>query len=485
MSGPVPVPVRTGIDIGTVYLVPTGDEEPPPEKKVVASTTLTVILKDAGKVNISLNVSTLTVNEGSTGTISVSLSRQPAGTVTVYTRRVGTAFTASPSTLTFTTANWNTAQDVTVTPRNDDDTNDETGYVYFDAYSAVSPGYTGIEPEVKVTITDDDTSIDLVVSESALTITEGESDDFTVKMSSQPTGSVTVTISGHTDTDVTLNNSTLTFTTSNWNTVQTVRVTTAEDDTDYEDDNVRLVLSSTGGGFTGSDHTVNVTISDDDEEPERYARVTPNPADVVEGSSVQVGMYMPEAPSASVTWTVTSDNSDLSFDDSDLVFTTTNYNSWQYVNVSAADDNDADSETATLTWTASSTDTDIHGSTVTQTVNIEDNEGNHIHTLVRGSRNDEVQVLEGSTATFSIRLSRAPTGNVSVTISGFDTSKITVAPTSLTFTATNWGVAQEVTITAKSDSDTVDGSDTISITAMGGGYTGNLDVSPIQPVVNQ
>ena len=49
-------------------------------------------------------------------------------------------------------------------------------------------------------------------------------------LDTEPVGDVTVTIGGITDTDLTLDKTTLTFTTGNWDTAQTVRVTAEHDD---------------------------------------------------------------------------------------------------------------------------------------------------------------------------------------------------------------------------------------------------------------
>ncbi|MFH9954703.1 glycoside hydrolase family 48 protein [Streptomyces roseolus] len=59
----------------------------------------------------------LAVRQGSTGTFDLKLSKAPAANVTVTVARTSgnTGLTASPATLTFTPANWNTAQKVTVT----------------------------------------------------------------------------------------------------------------------------------------------------------------------------------------------------------------------------------------------------------------------------------------------------------------------------------------------------------------------------------
>ena len=64
-----------------------------------------------------------------------------------------------------------------------------------------------------MTVTDDDEPA-IVLSETGLAVTEGVAagSSYTVKLATEPTGEVTVTVSGHAGTDLTLDKTTLTFT---------------------------------------------------------------------------------------------------------------------------------------------------------------------------------------------------------------------------------------------------------------------------------
>ena len=79
----------------------------------------------------------------------------------------------------------------------------------------------------------------VTVSETALTVTEEDTtgDSYTVVLDSQPTANVVVTVAGHSGTDVLPAPTTLTFTTMNWDTAQTVTVK-GVNDTDIVDDTV-------------------------------------------------------------------------------------------------------------------------------------------------------------------------------------------------------------------------------------------------------
>ena len=61
-----------------------------------------------------------------------------------------------------------------------------------------------------MTVTDDDTA-DIVLSETDLTVTEGDAagSTYTVKLATQPSGSVSVSIAGHDGTDLSLDKTSL------------------------------------------------------------------------------------------------------------------------------------------------------------------------------------------------------------------------------------------------------------------------------------
>ena len=93
------------------------------------------------------------------------------------------------------------------------------------------------------TMTDGTTTTDtpgVTVIPTVLTVTEEDTAgaSYTVVLDSQPTADVTVTVAGHSGTEVTPTPTSLTFTTSNWGTAQTVTVT-AGADADTENDRSR------------------------------------------------------------------------------------------------------------------------------------------------------------------------------------------------------------------------------------------------------
>ena len=88
-----------------------------------------------------------------------------------------------------------------------------------------------------------------------------------------------------------------------------------------------------------------------------------------------------------------------------------------------------------------------------------------------------VNVNEGSTATFRVKLSRVPSGDVTVSVTSNDTNEATVSPQSLTFTRTNWDTYQTVTVEGVHDTDPTNENTTISLVSSGGGYTDTAGVA--------
>ena len=79
-------------------------------------------------------------------------------------------------------------------------------------------------------------------------------------------------------------------------------------------------------------------------------------------------------------------------------------------------------------------------------------------------------VDEGAGASYTVALATAPTGDVTVTVSGHAATDLMLDVASLTFTTVSWGTARTVTVTAGQDMDLADDAVTLTHTASGGGY---------------
>ena len=119
----------------------------------------TPVMPTAAGVTISESALTLTEQDTTGDSYTVVLDRQPTASVTVTVGGLGSSdLTANPSSLTFTTGNWATAQMVTVTAGNDADTTNDTVSLTHNAASSDS-AYDGITiAGLQVTVADNDTA---------------------------------------------------------------------------------------------------------------------------------------------------------------------------------------------------------------------------------------------------------------------------------------------------------------------------------------
>src|SRR6266516_2739834 len=126
-----------------------------------------------------------------------------------------------------------------------------------------SAGASATSTVVAVTV-DPPTGPGIVASASSLSVPEGGTATFGVRLAAQPRGNVTVTVARTTgDTDLTASaGASLTFTTANWNTNQTVTLADAEDP-DQANGTATFTASATGH----SSATVTATELDNDLSP--------------------------------------------------------------------------------------------------------------------------------------------------------------------------------------------------------------------------
>ncbi len=199
-----------------------------------------------------------------------------------------------------------------------------------------------------VVIQDDDVK-GVESSPKNLTIAEGETGGatYTVVLGSEPTSAVTVTISGHAGTDLTLDKTTLTFTVDDWDTPQTVTVTAAHD-YDAVDDPETLFHALAGGDYEDvTADSVTLTITDDDTSG---VTIEPTEIGVVSGLSNEYTVVLDSEPTGAVTLTIRGHaGTDLSLDKTVLTFTADDWDTPQTVKVTADDDAVDDPETLTHT----------------------------------------------------------------------------------------------------------------------------------------
>jgi ELWxxDGT repeat protein len=438
----------------------------------IAIVPITAQITDNDAAGFTLSKSAVAVLEANTtDTFTVVLTKQPLTDVvfTLVASDLSEA-TVSPASLTFTSANWNVAQPVTVTAA-DDVTVDGavTSTVTVSVNDASSDNAWDNLADQTVTVTTNDNDVPgFTLSKTAVTVTEPNgADTFTVVLTKQPLTDVVFTLVASDLSEATVSPASLTFTSANWNVAQPVTIAAADDVT--VDGAVTSTVtvsvndaSSDNAWDALTDKTVTVTTNDDDVPgfmlSETAITVTePNGADTFT-------VVLTKQPLTDVVFTlVASDLSEATVSPASLTFTSANWNVAQAVTVTAADDVTVDGAvTSTVTVSVNDASSDnawdnLADQTVMVTTNDDDVPGFMLSKTA-------VTVTEPSGAdTFTVVLTKQPLTDVVFTLVASDLSEATVSPASLTFTSANWNVAQPVTVTA-ADDVTVDGAVTSTVT---------------------
>ena len=385
--------------------------------------TVTVTDNDEAGVTIVLAASLMSpVGEGGTGSYTVVLDSQPSGAVTVTAASGDSgAVTVTPTVLTFTPGNWDTAQTVTVTAVDDNDADDESVDVSHTAASADDAAYNNLAGDVvTVTVTDnDEAGVTIVLAASLMSpVGEGGTGSYTVVLDSQPSGAVTVTAASADSGAVTVTPTVLTFTTGNWDTAQTVTVTAVDDnDADDESVDVSYTAASTDAAYNGlAGDVVTVTVTDNDDAGVTIVLAASLMSPVGEGGTGSYTVVLDSQPSGAVTVTAASaDSGAVTVTPTVLTFTTGNWDTAQTVTVTAVDDNDADDESVDVSHTAASSDdaayNGLAGDVVTVTVTDNDDAG--VTIVLAASLMSPVG--EGGTGSYTVVLDSQPSGAVTVT----------------------------------------------------------------------
>ena len=176
--------------------------------------------------SVELDKFALTVQEQDAGsTYTVRLGKAPTGNVTVAISGQSTTVTVASTPLTFTTGNWSTPQTVTLTAFNDSNRTDDSFTL---THTASEGGYGSVTASLSVTVEDDDGPVQAHIDSGGIvSLTEGGRRTYSILLASAPTENVTVALTA--PSKVSVNPTSLTFTTGNWSTAQTVTLEASHD----------------------------------------------------------------------------------------------------------------------------------------------------------------------------------------------------------------------------------------------------------------
>ena len=418
---------------------------------------------------LTVSTPTSVAEGGALRTYTVRVATQPTGPVTVTIASSDSAVSVDTDTgtagdqdsLLFTTTNWNTARNVTVTAGEDDDAQNE--FVTL-THSASGADYDSVMGLVTFTVTDNDTrgatlfdSAGVGMSGTYL-VYEDSTRHYTLRLDTEPVGGdVTVAVASSSATTATVNPSSLTFTAGNWAVPQAVTITGVAD-ADTTNDNVTISHTVTGADYGGI-VTINNLAAQIVDTDVAGLTVAPGSLSVAEGATATYTVRLSVAPTAAVTVTVSGATAKLTVDtDTDttgdqttLSFNATNWNTAQTVTVTGVADDDGEDVYVPLNHA-------VAGTGNYASLGILRRPG--ISVRVRDDETPAVVVEptsltfdEGGEARYDVKLSAPPaTGTATVSVAAAGTATLNVnTATALTFNATNWNTAKSVTVASVAD----------------------------------
>ena len=280
----------------------------------------------------------------------------------------------------------------------------------------------------------------------------GTTDTYTVVLTNQPTANVAIALNTDSQMQPIAG---INFTPTNWFVPQTVTVSAVDDavaetsphtspiahtaistDTNYNG----ITASFTVNGTVGN--TVNANITDNDTAG---VSITPTTANATEGGATGIyGVKLNTQPIAPVTINLATGSQIEPI--TALTFTPNNWNVAQTVAVKAVNDNSVEGNHAgAIAHTATSTDTNYNSITISPVnIAITDNDTAGVSITPTNTTATEA----GATGIYSVKLNTEPTASVRINLA---TGSHIQPITALTFTATNWNVAQTVAVAAVDD----------------------------------
>ena len=217
--------------------------------------------------------SSVTTEAGANDDFTVVLKAQPETDVVIaMTSGDVTEAIVAPALLTFTPANWDSPQAVTLTGVDDStvDGDQETSVAVSVVAADSADAFDGLPDQVVSVLTADDDVAGFLISRTEMLVSEtGATDTFTVVLERAPLSNVVLNVLSSDTGEATVDTASLTFTRVNWNSAQTVIVRGVDDNVADGDQTSTVTLSvdiaASDDAFDSlPGQTMSVTTSDDD-----------------------------------------------------------------------------------------------------------------------------------------------------------------------------------------------------------------------------
>ena len=449
---------------------------------------VTILDDDDPQVAVSYDMDRYVVlEEGETpALVSVLVSADPERSLLIplmKTERGGASgldYSGVPENVMFTSGQ--TVRTFTVSAMDDDV--DDDGETLELGFSSLPSQVTAGTPAIVVIVDDDERGV--MVSPLMVTIREGERGAYEVALASEPTGVVTVSVLSD-NLDVTVSPPNLTFTTSNWEEVQSVTVS-VEADADAVRETATLMHAASGADYAGEMAVVSVSVNDDD-APSSEVVLSVAPTEISESSGAVAMLVTAQLDGAAFlsATTVSVSVEDGSAAAGDYVASPNSFEIVIPANVGSANgtftltptlDEVVEPDETVLVMAAAMGLTTAAGVPVT----IRDDDTRGVSVSKSGLT---LQEDSGASAgTYTVALTSEPLGMVMVVVSSEDATLATASPPSLTFAPGDWDVARTITVMAVSDVNGSNGMTRVMHAVSGADYGVNgVLASPVSVTV--
>ncbi len=394
---------------------------------------------------------------GQQAMFSVALTSQPQADVTLsFASSDATEGTLTTTSLTFTPANWNSAQQVIVTGANDDVADGNQVYqINFTAIASSDADYMalGLPAPVALTNIDDETAGLTIATINGSSSESGDSASFSVVLNSQPLADVVVNFASDDNGEGVPAVTSLTFTSANWNAPQTVTVNGVDDAVADGNQPYQIDFSATTSADPGYDalalSSVDLTNLDNDTAGILVSSVSGPTTEA--GGLATFTIVLQSEPTADVTVNFNSDDlGEGTVAVMSLTFTPVNWNVAQTVTITGVDDALADgAQPYQIDFTATVSADPNYATIVPANVDVSNTDNDTAGIAVSAISGNTAE--DGTQATFSVVLNSQPFDDVTVNFASDDLSEGISTVTSLVFTTANWNVAQAVTVVGQND----------------------------------
>jgi hypothetical protein len=401
---------------------------------------------------------TTVVSEGgATDSYTIHMTAPPTGGSVTIVTTTNDQCNVDVGSFSFNNGNYAIPQTFNVTPVNDADAEgNHTCTIYYDTQVG-DPALT-VNNTVVTVLDDDVAGFTLIESGGTTNVTEGgATDTFTVRLNTAPTQNVTLALS--TNDQCGVDRPSITFNATNYNNVQTVTVSAANDSVFELSPHTCTIfydLSTFDPAYMNAEvFNTLVYVTDFVLPPPPTAGITLTQSGgttaIAEGGATDsFTLQLNSTPAAAVQIAVTTD-AQCSADLTPLTFTTAN--AAQTVTLTAVDDaaQEASPHACAVSFTVTSTDGDYNGLTVAGfSVDVTDNDAPPPPTagVTVTQSGGTTQIAEGgATDSFTLQLNSTPAAAVQIAVTTDAQCSADLTP--LTFTTAN--AAQTVTLTAVDD----------------------------------